>query len=76
MSCTITAKRPHIVALTALSRPTQTLLDNARALCDWMTDATELEHMQHNERIVVMTALRSMLSARRAELALRGQECD
>ena len=75
MKCN-TKGNSNIVTLTTLSRPTQTLLDNARALCDWMTDATELEHMQHNERIVVMTALRSMLSARRAELALRGQECD
>jgi hypothetical protein len=70
MKCN-TKGNSNIVTLTTLSRPTQTLLDNARALCDWMTDATELEHMQHNERIVVMTAHPGYRRAHRTRPARR-----
>jgi len=72
---------PRVIAPTTMSKPTQTLLDNARAIADWIAGEkgttggirANVDLMLHDEKITLTKALREMVHARSAELALRGQ---
>lgn len=53
--------------------PTETLLDGARALADWMLKADkEVEHYDFQDRQQLMAALRTINEARRLELKAKG----
>lgn len=67
-------KKASIVTLTTLACPTQTLLDSARALCDWILAADQnecpanVDLMLHAEKMQLTHALREMVHSRAAEL--------
>lgn len=59
-----------VVTMKVTKGATETLLDLARGLADYMmggTGSTEVERLGYNERLVITQSLRAMVEARRTE---------